>query len=66
MPKNDDEIKDAELLRALGSVVDSWENDDLDIDEMTDHLEAVNEVAEGKKTFTEFIRKTRLRKIFDA
>jgi len=66
MTKYDDKIKDAEVLRSLDSVIDSWEKDDLDVEDMSDHLEAVNEVANGDMNFSEFIRKTKLRKIFDA
>ena len=49
-------IQDAELLRSLDILVDSWENDDLCIDDMTKHLFAVNKIADGTsdlKTFKE-------------
>ena len=55
-----EQIREAEMMRALDVVAESWQNDDLDLDTMAYQLEGMCEVAEGKISFGEFLHKTGL------
>ena len=61
MADNSLEIKDTELLRSLDLMVDSWENDDLSIDDMTAQLTACNAIADGTSDLQLFKEDTNLR-----
>ena len=60
MTDNGDEIRDAELLRSLDIIIDSWENDDLSIDDMADQLEAATKIVDGSSSLSEFVEETNL------
>lgn len=56
----DEEIRTAEIIRALIITSDSWENDILSVDDMCDQLDALCDVFEGKMNFIEFSQCTNL------
>jgi len=59
-----DEIRDEETLRALMSMVESWENDEnLSISDMTAQLEEAIEVVDGNSDYSDFLKKTGLNSI---
>ena len=59
-----DEIRSEEILRALMSMVESWECDEeLSVSEMTVHLEKVIEVFDGNSDYRDFLKKTGLKSI---
>ena len=53
-------IQDAYTDKALGLVVKSWENDDLDIAEMNNQLEALANLADGASNFNTFLEEANL------
>jgi len=54
-------IQRAEVLLSLQTIEHAWESsDDISMDEMCDHLEAVIAIVEGKSTLTEFNERTNL------
>ena len=61
--ENINEIQSAYILMSLSAVADSWENDELDLEDMCEHLEAVNEVVSGEMDYIDFIKETGLKDI---
>jgi len=57
------ELYAARFLRVLEVILKSWENDDLDIEDMTLQLEKANDVMEGKIEYKQMIMELGLRDI---
>lgn len=49
------ELYAARFERVLTVILESWENDDLDIEDMTLQLEKANDVVEGKIEYKQMI-----------
>lgn len=60
MSNYNEDVRDAEVIRSLDIVINSWENDDLSIEDMTAQLEAVNKIADGSSDFAGFLTDTQL------
>lgn len=50
----------AEVDRAFGVVAQAWENPNISVDEMCEHLDAIGEIISGKSAFAEFTESTGL------
>lgn len=55
-----EEVQDAMFMRSLDLLCDSWENDDLTLDDMADQLEAANKMISGETNFKQFLDVTNL------
>ena len=56
------EILTAQALRCLMSICDSWKSDDeISIEDMTNHLEMVNKLIDGEINYAQFLKSTGLK-----
>ena len=61
--KNIHDLYEADVLRSLTAVANSWENDELSIAEMTEHLDGIIEIVLGRTDYRQFIKKVALKDI---
>ena len=60
MTDKEEDLRTAAAIRSLSVMTESWENDDLSLDDMCDQLDALSDVLDGDKTFSEFTESTNL------
>ena len=57
----EDDVETAELLRSLDAVAQSWEREEITIEEMTRQLEELNKIAEGESSFCILVEKFKMK-----
>ena len=53
-------VHTAEVDRAFGVVAMAWENPNISVDEMCEHLDAIGKIITNESTFTEFVTENNL------